>query len=74
MELAEEVGSAEDVVRLLVGQLEGMPIWGRPQTQINVVPQPSDASDDQSVAEVQLSLVQQRAVLVMPCAGSEVST
>ena len=29
------------MARQLVGQLEGMPIWGHPRTQINVVPPPS---------------------------------
>ena len=40
-ELAEEGRSVEEVARLLVDQLEGMPIWGHPRTQINVVPPPS---------------------------------
>ncbi len=40
-ELTEEGRSVEEVARLLVGQLEGMPIWGHPRTQINVVPPPS---------------------------------
>ncbi len=39
--LAEEGSSVEDVARQLVGRLEGMPIWGHPRTQINVVPPPS---------------------------------
>ena len=39
--LAEEGRSVEDVARQLVGRLEGMPIWGHPRTQINVVPPPS---------------------------------
>lgn len=39
--LAEEGRSVEDVARLLVGRLEGLPIWGHPRTQINVVPPPS---------------------------------
>ncbi len=39
--LAEEGRSVEDVARQLVGKLEGMPIWGHPRTQINVVPPPS---------------------------------
>ena len=37
-ELAEEGRSVEEVARLLVGKLEGLPIWGHPRTQINVVP------------------------------------
>ena len=37
-ELSEEGRSVEEVARQLVGQLEGMPIWGHPRTQINVVP------------------------------------
>ena len=40
-ELTDEGRSVEEVARLLVGQLEGMPIWGHPRTQINVVPPPS---------------------------------
>ena len=40
-ELAEEGRSVEEVARLLVGRLEGLPIWGHPRTQINVVPPPS---------------------------------
>ena len=40
-ELTEEGRSVEEVARLLVRQLEGMPIWGHPRTQINVVPPPS---------------------------------
>ena len=40
-ELNEEGRSVEDVAHLLVGRLEGMPIWGHPRTQINVVPPPS---------------------------------
>ena len=39
--LAEEGRSVEEVARLLVGTLEGLPIWGHPRTQINVVPPPS---------------------------------
>ena len=39
--LPEEGQSVEEVARLLVGALEGMPIWGHPRTQINVVPPPS---------------------------------
>ena len=40
-ELGEDTRSVEEVARLLVDKLEGMPIWGHPQTQINVVPPPS---------------------------------
>ena len=40
-ELAEEGRSVEAVARLLVGTLEGLPIWGHPRTQVNVVPPPS---------------------------------
>ena len=39
--LTDEGRSVEEVARLLVSQLEGMPIWGHPRTQINVVPPPS---------------------------------
>ena len=39
--LPEEGRTVEEVSRLLVGALEGMPIWGHPRTQINVVPPPS---------------------------------
>ena len=39
--LADEGRSVEEVARLLVGTLEGLPIWGHPRTQINVVPPPS---------------------------------
>ena len=39
--LSEEGRSVEEVAGLLVGALEGMPIWGHPRTQINVVPPPS---------------------------------
>ena len=37
-ELAEEGRRVEEVAHLLVGKLEGLPIWGHPRTQINVVP------------------------------------
>ena len=40
-ELVEEGRSVEEVACQLVGRLEGMPIWGHPRTQINVVPPPS---------------------------------
>jgi len=40
-ELGEDTRTVEEVSRLLVDKLEGMPIWGHPQTQINVVPPPS---------------------------------
>ena len=40
-ELAEDRRSAQEVARLLVGQLEGMPIWGHPRTRIKVVSPPS---------------------------------
>ena len=40
-ELANDARSVEEVTRLLVGKLEGMPIWGHPRTQINVVAPPS---------------------------------
>ena len=40
-EMAEEGCSVEEVASLLVGKLEGLPIWGHPRTQINVVPPPS---------------------------------
>ena len=37
-ELAEEGRSVEEVASLLVDKLEGLPIWGHPRTQINVIP------------------------------------
>ena len=37
-ELAEEGRSVEEVTSLLVDKLEGLPIWGHPRTQINVIP------------------------------------
>ncbi len=40
-EMAEEGCSVEEVASLLVGKLEGLPIWGHPRTQINVIPPPS---------------------------------
>ena len=39
--LAEEGRSVEAVAQMLVDRLEGLPIWGHPRTQINVVPPPS---------------------------------
>jgi len=39
--IADERLSVEEVTRLLVQKLEGLPIWGHPLTQINVVPPPS---------------------------------
>ena len=42
--LAEEMSTVEEVTKQLVHQLEGMPIWGHPHTQINVVGPPSIAS------------------------------
>ena len=39
--LPDEPQSVEAVTRQLVAKLEGMPIWGHPRTQINVVPPPS---------------------------------
>jgi L-2,4-diaminobutyrate decarboxylase len=42
--LAEGMVELENVSEQLVGQLEGMPIWGHPNTQINVVGPPSIAS------------------------------
>jgi glutamate/tyrosine decarboxylase-like PLP-dependent enzyme len=41
IEFPEHSRSVEDVARLLVAKLEGMPIWGHPRTQLNVVPPPS---------------------------------
>ena len=41
MELAEESLTVEEVARLLVSRLEGLPIWGHPRSQLNVVPPPS---------------------------------
>ena len=40
-EIAEDPATLEDVSDELVAQLEGMPIWGHPRTQINVVAPPS---------------------------------
>ncbi len=40
-QIADDPSSVEDVSRLLVERLEGMPIWGHPLTQINVVAPPS---------------------------------
>ena len=40
-ELAEQTRSVEEVARLLVAKLEGLPLWGHPHTQINVVAPPS---------------------------------
>ena len=37
-EMAEEGQSVEEVASLLVGKFEGLPIWGHPRSQINVVP------------------------------------
>ena len=42
--IAESTSTVEAVSRLLVQRLEGMPIWGHPLTQINVVAPPSIAS------------------------------
>jgi glutamate/tyrosine decarboxylase-like PLP-dependent enzyme len=39
--LADGVTSVEEVTRRIVQKLEGMPIWGHPLTQINVVGTPS---------------------------------
>lgn len=39
--LAEGTQDLETVARELVEQFEGMPIWGHPRVQINVVPPPS---------------------------------
>ena len=39
--LPDEGQTVEEVARRLVGALEGLPIWGHPRTQINVVPPPS---------------------------------
>lgn len=36
--------SLEEVIPILVDRLEGMPIWGHPRSQTNVVPQPTVAS------------------------------
>ena len=42
--VGSEVSDVEHVSRSLVSKLEGMPIWGHPHTQINVVPPASIAS------------------------------
>jgi glutamate/tyrosine decarboxylase-like PLP-dependent enzyme len=42
--LAEEGRQIESVIPELVGYLNGMFIWGHPQSQVNVVPNPSIAS------------------------------
>jgi glutamate/tyrosine decarboxylase-like PLP-dependent enzyme len=39
--IADAPSTVEDVTRELVKTLEGMPIWGHPRTQINVVPPPT---------------------------------
>jgi L-2,4-diaminobutyrate decarboxylase len=39
--IADSPSTVEDVNRELVQMLEGMPIWGHPRTQINVVPPPT---------------------------------
>lgn len=39
--IAEVPSTVEDVSREMVRTLEGMPIWGHPRTQINVVPPPT---------------------------------
>jgi hypothetical protein len=39
--IADQVSDIEQVSRMLVEWLLGMPIWGHPHTQINVVPPPS---------------------------------
>jgi L-2,4-diaminobutyrate decarboxylase len=43
-QMAEEGQSLESVIPQLVRYLQGMFIWGHPQSQINVVPNPSIAS------------------------------
>ncbi len=40
----EDVSEVEDVSQMLVNKLEGLPIWGHPHTQINVVAPPSISS------------------------------
>ena len=39
--LEGDVSDVESVSKMLVSKLEGLPIWGHPHTQINVVPPPS---------------------------------
>lgn len=41
LRIDEQGSSVEAVTRLLVETLEGLPIWGHPLTQINVIPPPS---------------------------------
>ena len=36
--LSDDASNIQDVTRELVSTLNGLPIWGHPQTQINVVP------------------------------------
>lgn len=43
-QIADEVSDIEQVSRMLVEKLQGMPIWGHPHTQINVVAPPSISS------------------------------
>lgn len=68
--LADDTSNIEDVTRELVDTLNGLPIWGHPRTQINVVPpstipsiigamlpaiyNPNLVSDDTSHAMVQV--------------------
>ena len=68
--LADDASNIEDVTRELVDTLNGLPIWGHPRTQINVVPpstipsiigamlpaiyNPNLVSDDTSHAMVQV--------------------
>jgi len=42
--LDETMSNVEDVSEQIVSRLEGLPIWGHPRTQINVVAPPSIAS------------------------------
>lgn len=41
LRIDEQGSTVEAVTRLLVDTLEGLPIWGHPLTQINVIPPPS---------------------------------
>ena len=44
VQLEEETLPLEEVIKSLVGYLEGMTIWGHPQYQRNIIPSPSIAS------------------------------
>jgi glutamate/tyrosine decarboxylase-like PLP-dependent enzyme len=39
--VGDSITTIEDVTRLLVGKLEGLPIWSHPRAQVNVIASPS---------------------------------